>query len=91
MHADLTVTCHFIDGNTSLNSILWGMVTFPQAHTAENLVCVKTSLVQEWGMASNGTRLVTDGALGMTACGRELELRHATSSSHITFNCKEGC
>lgn len=51
----------------------------------------QTSLVQEWGMASNGTRLVTDGALGMTACGRELELRHATSSSHITFNCKEGC
>lgn len=28
-------------------------------------------------MASNGTRLVTDGALGMTACGRELELRQA--------------
>lgn len=87
--AALTVTWHFIDGNTSLNSIP-GMATFPQAHTAENLVCVKTFLVQEWGMASNGTRLVTEGALGMTARGRELELRHATSSSHTAFNCEEG-
>lgn len=40
----------FTDGNTFLNSILLAMVKFPRAHTAENLACVKISLMEEWGM-----------------------------------------
>ncbi|KAK1792605.1 hypothetical protein P4O66_012538 [Electrophorus voltai] len=48
--AFLTVTCHFIDDNTFLKSTLLGVVKFLQAHTAENLACVKSSLMEEWGI-----------------------------------------
>lgn len=89
LHVDLAATGHFIDANTSLNSISLGMVTSPQAHTAENLVCVQTSLVQAG--SSNETRFVTDGALGVSACGRELEHHHLTCiAPTFHVDCKGG-
>ena len=61
----MAVTCHFIHRNTCLKFTL---VNFPQAHTAENLACVKSSLMEEWGIKSKVICLVTDGASNMIAC-----------------------
>ncbi|XP_076853561.1 E3 SUMO-protein ligase ZBED1-like [Brachyhypopomus gauderio] len=82
MDAYLAVTCHFIDDNTCLKSTLLGVVKFPQAHTAENLACVKSSLMEEWGIKSKVTCLVTDGASNMIACGKNLKLCHAVCIAH---------
>ncbi|XP_076866846.1 E3 SUMO-protein ligase ZBED1-like isoform X1 [Brachyhypopomus gauderio] len=62
---------------TSLNMDAY--LKFPQAHTAENLACVKSSLMEEWGIKSKVTCLVTDGA---SACGKNLKLRHAVCIAH---------
>ncbi|KAL7380191.1 hypothetical protein ABVT39_013453 [Epinephelus coioides] len=43
----LAVTCHFVDENARLNLALLGMLKFPHSHTAENLACVKDSLMEE--------------------------------------------
>ncbi|KAK1889931.1 Zinc finger BED domain containing protein 1, partial [Dissostichus eleginoides] len=61
MDAYLAVTCHFVDDNTSLNSVFLGVQQFPQTHTAENLARVTASLMEEWGITDKVTCLVTDG------------------------------
>ncbi|XP_033990656.1 zinc finger BED domain-containing protein 4-like [Trematomus bernacchii] len=82
MDAYLAVTCHFVDDNTRLNSVLLGVQQFPQTHTAENLARVKTSLMEEWGITDKVTCLVTDGAANMISCGKHLKLRHAICIAH---------
>lgn len=82
MDAYLALTCHYIDENTSLRSTLLGVVYFPEKHTAVNLASVKTSLMEEWGIVSKVTCLVTDGAANMLACGKALRLRHAICVAH---------
>ncbi|XP_016320206.1 zinc finger BED domain-containing protein 4-like isoform X1 [Sinocyclocheilus anshuiensis] len=82
MGAYLAVACHFVDSNTCLNSVLLGVLKFPQAHTAENVAHLKASLMEEWGITNNVTCLVTDGAANMIACGRELRLRHTVCIAH---------
>lgn len=37
MDAYLAVICHFTDGNASLNSVLLGVVKFPEAHTLQKI------------------------------------------------------
>ncbi|XP_041644013.1 uncharacterized protein LOC121510145 [Cheilinus undulatus] len=69
MDAYLAVTCHFVDDNTRIDSVLLGVLKFPQSHTAENLAGVKASLMEEWGITNKVTCLVTDGAANMLACG----------------------
>ncbi|XP_042624981.1 E3 SUMO-protein ligase ZBED1-like isoform X2 [Cyprinus carpio] len=80
--ACLAVACHYVDSNTCLNSVLLGVLTFPQTHTAEDLAQVKASLMEEWGITHSVTCLVTDGAADMIACGRELRLRHTVCIAH---------
>ncbi|XP_037637100.1 zinc finger BED domain-containing protein 4-like [Sebastes umbrosus] len=80
--AYLAVTCHFVDENTRLRSVMLGVLKFPLTHTAENLACVKASLMEEWGITNKVTCLVTDGAANMIACGRELRLRHTICIAH---------
>uniref|UniRef100_A0A3B4ZJ50 DUF659 domain-containing protein n=1 Tax=Stegastes partitus TaxID=144197 RepID=A0A3B4ZJ50_9TELE len=38
--------------------------------------------MEEWGIRSKVTCLVTDGAPNMIACGKELQLRHAVCIAH---------
>lgn len=40
MDAFLAVTCHFIDGDDKMGSVVLGVEHFQQAHTAENLAQV---------------------------------------------------
>ncbi|KAK1900426.1 Zinc finger BED domain containing protein 1 [Dissostichus eleginoides] len=58
MDVYLAVTCHFVDDNTRLNSVLLGVQQFPQTHTAENLARVKASLMEEWGITDKARKLV---------------------------------
>ncbi len=83
MDAFLVVTCHFVDDSSNLNSVVLGVLHFPQAHTAENLARVKTSLMTEWGITNKVTCLVTDGAANMGACARELHLWHIICVAHM--------
>nr|XP_033962438.1 zinc finger BED domain-containing protein 4-like [Pseudochaenichthys georgianus] len=82
LDAYLAVTCHFVDDNTRLNSVLLGVQQFPHTHTAENLARVKASLMEEWGITDKVTCLVTDGAANMISCGKQLKLRHAICIAH---------
>lgn len=48
MDAYLAATCHFGGNNTCLNSVLLGVVQFPQTRTAEHLARIKASLPQSF-------------------------------------------
>ncbi len=50
MDAYPAVTCHFIDSKTSEFYFIRPS-EIPAGTTAENLACVKTSLMEEWGIA----------------------------------------
>lgn len=80
--AYLAVTCHFIDSNTALHSVVLGVQHFPQAHTAVNLSRVTAALMSEWGITDKVTCYVTDGAANMGACAKELRLRHSNCVAH---------
>ncbi|XP_035989501.1 zinc finger BED domain-containing protein 1 [Fundulus heteroclitus] len=82
MDAYLAVTCHFVEENEKLSSVLLGVQAFPQSHTAENIACVKASLMEEWGISGKVTCIVTDGAPNMVACVRDLKLRHHICVAH---------
>ncbi|XP_034530080.1 zinc finger BED domain-containing protein 4-like [Notolabrus celidotus] len=82
MDAYLAVTCHFVGENTRLDSVLLGVQAFPQSHTAENIACVKASMMEEWGISNKVTCMVTDGAPNMVACVKELKLRHHICIAH---------
>ncbi|KAK7910500.1 hypothetical protein WMY93_015184 [Mugilogobius chulae] len=82
MDAYLAVTCHFVEEKVGLSSVLLGVQEFPQSHTAENIACVKASLMEEWGITNKVTCMVTDGAPNMIACVRELKLRHHLCIAH---------
>ena len=83
--AYLAVTCHFVDASTSLQSIVLGVLHFPQAHNAENLARVKgsTFVRVESTTAGKVTCLVTDGAANMGACAKELCLHHTICVAHM--------
>ncbi|XP_015232424.1 PREDICTED: zinc finger BED domain-containing protein 1-like [Cyprinodon variegatus] len=82
MDAYLAVMCHFLDDKARLNTVLLGVQSFPQSHTAENIACVKKSMMEEWGISNKVTCVVTDGAPNMVACVRELKLRHHICVAH---------
>nr|XP_055071743.1 E3 SUMO-protein ligase ZBED1-like [Misgurnus anguillicaudatus] len=50
MEAYLAVTCHFIDANDQIGTILLGVQHFPNTHTAENLAIAHTMVMEEWGI-----------------------------------------
>ena len=77
MDAYLAVTCHFINDSHTLSTVLLAVHKFSQAHTAANLAAAKASIMEEWGITSKVTCVVTDAAANMIACTRELKVKHA--------------
>lgn len=55
MDAYLAVTCHYVDDHSQLCTVLLGVGKFPQAHTAENMAAVKTTLMEDWGIKEKVT------------------------------------
>ena len=82
MDAYLAVTCHFINGSNTLITVLLGVQKCPQAHTAVNLAAAKASIMEEWGITSKVTCVVTDAAANMIACTREMKVKHAICIAH---------
>ena len=82
MEAYLAVTCHYIDGEDKLGTILLGVEHFPTTHTAENLALAHTKFMEEWGIQDKAKCLVTDAAANMIACVNLLNVRHALCIAH---------
>ncbi|KAJ7997536.1 hypothetical protein DPEC_G00230030 [Dallia pectoralis] len=82
MDAFLAVTCHFIDDNDKLCTILLGVEHFPKSHTAENLATGHIKIMEEWCIKDKVKCLVTDAAATMTACVRSMNVRHAVCIAH---------
>ena len=82
MDAYLAVTCHFINDTHTLSTVLLGVQKFPQAHIAANLAAAKASIMEEWGITSKVTCVVTDATANMIACTRELKVKHAICIAH---------
>lgn len=59
MNAYLAVTCNYVLDAT-LTTVLLGVLSFPQEHSAENIAAAKRSLMAEWGIDSKVNCLVTD-------------------------------
>lgn len=68
MEAYLAMTCHFIDGEDQLGTILLGVDHFPNDFTAENLALAHTRFMEEWGIQDKAN---------MIACVTNLNVRHA--------------
>ncbi|XP_041920524.1 E3 SUMO-protein ligase ZBED1-like [Alosa sapidissima] len=82
MDAYLAITCHFIDGDDKLSTVLLSVGKFPERHTAANIAAKKTAVMEEWGILGKVRCLVSDGAANMLACGTILQLRHSICIAH---------
>ncbi|XP_062872093.1 zinc finger BED domain-containing protein 4-like [Trichomycterus rosablanca] len=82
MEAYLAVTCHFIDEEDQLGTILLGVEHFPSTHTAENLAMAHSRFMEEWGIKDKTKCIVTDAAANMIACVNNLNVRHALCVAH---------
>lgn len=82
MEAYLAITCHFIDENDKLGTVLLGVEHFPSSHTAENLAQVVHTHMEEWGITHKVKCLVTDAASNMIACAKTLQIRHSICIAH---------
>lgn len=82
MDSYLAVTCHFVDSQDKLSTVLLGVGQFSGSSTAANIAAVKTALMEEWGIRSKIRCLVTDAAANMIACANILQVRHTICIAH---------
>ncbi|XP_077424041.1 E3 SUMO-protein ligase ZBED1-like [Vanacampus margaritifer] len=83
MDAYLAVTCHFVNEEMQLSTLLLGIKRFPRTHTAANLAEAKETLMAEWGIRAKVMSLVTDSAANMIACANRLNVRHISCFAHM--------
>lgn len=76
MDTYFAVTCHHVDENAKLASVLLGVLPLHQDHTTENIAAAKRSLMVECGTEGEIICLVTDAATNMTVTARNLVIRH---------------
>ena len=53
--AYLAVICYFVHASNSSQSVVLGVLHFPEAHTAEDLARMKAALLSEWGITHKVT------------------------------------
>uniref|UniRef100_A0A669B7A9 HAT C-terminal dimerisation domain-containing protein n=1 Tax=Oreochromis niloticus TaxID=8128 RepID=A0A669B7A9_ORENI len=82
MDAYLAVTCHFVNEQDTLSTVLLGVGHFSKAHTAENIAEVKKVLMEEWGIQNKVRCLVTDAAPNMISSSKILKVRHTKCIAH---------
>ncbi|XP_040924669.1 zinc finger BED domain-containing protein 4-like [Betta splendens] len=82
MEAYLGVTCHFINENMELASVLLGVGHFTQSHTAENLRDAMELQLQRWGLRHKVHCLITDNASNMILCAKLMAVRNLPCFAH---------
>lgn len=82
LDAYLAVTCHFVNEQDTLSTVLLGVGHLPKAHTAENIAEVKKVLMEKWGIQNKVRCLVTDAAPNMIASSKILKVRHTKCIAH---------
>lgn len=83
MDAYLALTCHYVNQDDQLASVLLTVGKFGQHHTAANIAAVKASIMEEWGISKSKVMcLTTDGAANMGLCSNMLQLRHSHCIAH---------
>ncbi|XP_062857042.1 E3 SUMO-protein ligase ZBED1-like [Trichomycterus rosablanca] len=82
MDAYLAVTCHCVLDNMKMDTLLLGVLPFPQDHSAENIAAALMSLVVEWGLEGKVQCLVTDAAANMLCTAKKLAMRHIVCIAH---------
>ena len=83
MDAYLAVTCHYINEEMQLSTLLLGIKRFPCSHTAANIAEAKETLMAEWKIRAKVKTLVTDSAANMIACANLLNVRHISCFAHM--------
>lgn len=83
MDSYLAFTCHFVDEEDRLATVLLAVAKFGERHTASNIASVKGSIMEEWGIPKSKVMcLTTDGASNMTLCSTMMEIRHSHCIAH---------
>lgn len=80
MDAFLAVTYHYVDDSSKLATVLLGVLPFP--HTADNISAAQRSLMEEWGIETKVTSIVTDAGANMVASVKNFNLRHVVCFAH---------
>lgn len=83
MDSYLAITCHFVDEEDKLNTVLLSVGKFGERHTASNMAITKNAIMQEWGIQKAKVMcFTTDGAPNMSLCCNMMELRHSHCIAH---------
>ncbi|KAL2076466.1 hypothetical protein ACEWY4_027930 [Coilia grayii] len=84
MDSYLALTCHFIDEEDRLASVLLAVGKFGERHTAANIATAKGKIMEEWGISKARVMcLTTDGAANMGLCSNILQVRHSHCVAHV--------
>ena len=76
MVAFLGVTCHLINDNMELASVLLDVEHFTQSHTAANLRDAMMLQINQWGLRQKVHCLITDNTANMILCAKLLAVRY---------------
>ncbi|XP_063765467.1 zinc finger BED domain-containing protein 4-like [Eleginops maclovinus] len=83
MDSYLAFTCHFVDEEDKLATVLLAVAKFGERHTASNIATVKGSILEEWEIPKAKVMcLTTDGASNMHLCSSIMEVRHSHCIAH---------
>lgn len=77
-----SITAHFIDNDTNLNSNLLCCISYNDKHTAENLCQFLKEKINEWNLTNKVTAVVSDNAANITAAIRLGQWRHLPCFAH---------
>lgn len=68
----ITVTCHFITSDWSMESAVLQTTDVPESHTIDNLANELTKATNEWGITTKVHCAITDGASNIKGAIRQL-------------------
>ncbi|XP_047518984.1 E3 SUMO-protein ligase ZBED1-like [Pieris napi] len=78
----ISLTAHFIDEKTQLQSVLLGCTEFHERKTKENLLNFLQTEVLKWGLSNKITAVITDNAANILAAVRSTTWRHFSCFAH---------
>lgn len=76
------LTAHFINSNSTLQSVLLGCIQFDDRHTAENLSNFLLQEASNWGISHKISGVITDSAPNIVSAIRLTKWRHFSCFAH---------